>query len=320
MNKPTVEQTWQGRIDVEDADISRRLHQHVSIQNDLADFNNAPVILGFECDEGVKRNQGTAGAVEGPNAIRQSMANLACSPDLEFYDIGNVTCDDEKLEEAQQQLADNITQVLEHNGRPFVLGGGHEMGWASYLGTQQYIQKHAAEKTLGILNFDAHFDLRNPEPISSSGTPFRQCQEWCYERDVPFHYNVMGINPSANTDALFQFAWENHVSWVEDTDCHMAALPELKQQLKDWLASVDYVYVTLCLDVFPAAYAPGVSAPAALGVEPLVVIKLLQYLMEEAENTDKKILLVDVAELNPSKDIDNRTAKLAARYVYQMML
>jgi formiminoglutamase (EC 3.5.3.8) len=34
-------------------------------------------LLGFVCDEGVRRNQGRTGAAEGPQAIRQALANMA---------------------------------------------------------------------------------------------------------------------------------------------------------------------------------------------------------------------------------------------------
>jgi len=319
-NPASLTELWTGRIDSEDAELSIRLHQQVQLTELPDDFDQAPVVLGYGCDEGVRRNQGVQGAAQGPSAIRSALANLACSPEFELFDAGDVVCVDENLEDSQQALADKITDVLERNGRPFVLGGGHEMAWAGFLGCQQFLQKNADKKTLGILNFDAHFDLRNPEPVISSGTPFRQAHEWSEDQEVPFHYAVFGINPSANTDALFGYAFETDVTWVEDLDCNIAALPELKQQLRDWLKPLDYVYVTLCMDVFPAAFAPGVSAPAAMGVDPVVVFKLLQFLVDDVENTDKKILLVDVAETNPTRDPDQRTAKLAARYLHQMMM
>jgi len=312
--------TWRGRVDQEDVLYSRRLHQHVTHVEHSINFEGAPVLLGFSCDEGVKRNQGVAGAIEGPNAIRSSLANLACPSDYCFYDAGDMGCFDENLEDAQQKTANVITQILEEDGFPMVLGGGHEIGWASFLGAQQFLSSHAPKKRLGILNFDAHFDLRNPNPQPSSGTPFRQCQEWCQHHDVPFEYFVMGLNKTANTDALFYFAKKNNVRWIEDIDCHAGALAQLQLKLTDWLDSIDYLYVTVCLDVFPAAYAPGVSAPAGLGVEPTVIFKVLEYLQTEVKRQNKCILLADVAEMNPKKDTDNRTAKLAARYVHSMMI
>lgn len=319
-DRSSLNECWQGRVDVEDADLSRRLHQHVEFDQLPDDFADAPVILGFATDAGVRRNQGRTGAKEGPSALRKALANQCCSADFSFYDVGDVVCENDALEDAQQQTADIITTILQRGGQPRVLGGGHEIGWSSFLGVQQYLQQDGQDKRLGILNFDAHFDLRNPSPVTSSGTPFRQAQEWCEDNGKDFHYFVVGLNPSANSDALFEFAYEHDVQWVEDLDCHWQNLPHVQEQIRDWLATVDCLYITLCLDVFPAADAPGVSAPAGLGIETRWALKLLQFIQEECDNTNTTILLADVAELNPSKDIDGRTAKLAARYLYQLLL
>ena len=59
------------------------------------------------------------------------------------------------------------------------LGGGHEIAWASYQGIAQALQDDARLARLGIVNFDAHFDLRKPEVAGpgTSGTPFLQIAE-----------------------------------------------------------------------------------------------------------------------------------------------
>lgn len=314
-----LQDCWQGRIDREEPDLSRRLHQHVEYAELPSTFAQSTVLLGFASDEGVRRNQGRTGAREGPVALRQALANLACSPDTEVYDAGDVRCHSNDLETAQQACADVISELLRRDARPLILGGGHEVAWASFSGLQQYLRSDAPDTRLGILNFDAHFDLRNPEPLASSGTPFRQAQQWCAAHDRPFDYFVCGLNPSANTDALFDFAYENQVQWVEDMDCHWGNISVLKQQLRDWLKPLDALYLTVCLDVFSAAHAPGVSAPAALGIEPALMLKLLQFVQEECEQTGTPVLLADVAELNPLLDPDQRTARLAARVLYQLM-
>jgi formiminoglutamase len=68
--------------------------------------------------------------------------------------------------------------------------------------------------------------------------------------------------------------------------------------------------LTLCLDVLPAAIVPGVSAPAAHGV-PIEVIETLV----DAVCHSGKLKVFDIAELNPSFDVDNRSARVGARMV-----
>jgi formiminoglutamase len=64
------------------------------------------------------------------------------------------------------------------------------------------------------------------------------------------------------------------------------------------------------MDVFSSAYAPGVSAPSPMGLDPFFVCKTLQYLFHT-----QKVISCDIAELNPRFDSNQQTANLAARLV-----
>jgi formiminoglutamase len=55
---------------------------------------------------------------------------------------------------------------------------------------------------------------------------------------------------------------------------------------------------------------PGVSAPAARGVSLEVIEPLVDVICASG-----KLALFDIAELNPSLDIDQRSARVAARLV-----
>jgi formiminoglutamase len=87
-------------------------------------------------------------------------------------------------------------------------------------------------------------------------------------------------------------------------------LAETRAQLAEFVASVDRIHLSIDLDVLPAAVAPGVSAPAARGVSLEVVECLIGDLLVSG-----KLMLADIAEYNPNFDIDQRTARVAARLV-----
>lgn len=70
------------------------------------------------------------------------------------------------------------------------------------------------------------------------------------------------------------------------------------------------IHLSIDLDVLPAAVAPGVSAPASFGVE----FALLRAMVSAVAATGR-VALLDVVELNPAFDVDNRTAKAAARLI-----
>ena len=301
---------WQGRIDPEPD--SPRWHQ--CIQALSMDSQPGVVLLGFASDEGVRRNQGRLGAVNGPLAIRKALANLAWHRSDPAYDAGDVLCADGDLEGAQARLGHNVCALLDAGHLPIVLGGGHEVAFGSWQGIAAHLGRAVANR-IGIINFDAHFDLRDPAHAHSSGTPFAQIAEQCAARGWPFAYACLGVSRASNTRALFQRAAELNVLVREDREIRETSLAAISAELQAFIAGCDAIYLTIDIDVLPACEAPGVSAPAARGVP----LALLEPLLETVRDSGK-LRLADLAELNPDYDIDARTAKVAARLIHLLTL
>ena len=302
---------WQGRLDTEDGAAGRRWHQ---IVQPLDPGPPGSCLLGLASDQGVALNQGRIGAAEGPAALRRALAGLAVHGDRPLYDAGDVRVDAD-LAAAQSAYAEIAADVLAEGHFLIGLGGGHEIGWASVQGARRFLGRQDPARRLGILNFDAHFDLRRPAPEASSGTPFFQAAQWCHEHGLPFDYACIGISEAANTRALFATASELGVDFLSDRACRLSAAEDLIARL---VQRVDALYVTVCLDVLPAAVAPGVSAPAALGIPPGFVINCLDATARTCREVECRWLLADIAELNPRLDPDGRTARTAARLVWEI--
>jgi formiminoglutamase len=296
---------WQGRVDDAEGAPARRWHQVMQplSRHTLA---GSVVLMGFACDAGVARNHGRVGAAGGPFAIRHALRNMPVHECSLIADAGDVVCTDDALEAAQQELAAGVERELAARRFPLVLGGGHEMAWGSFMGMAAHLAGSGKSPRIGIVNFDAHFDLRR-DTRGTSGTPFLQIAHDCDARDWPFRYACLGVSRYSNTEALFSRARELGVLFelddVLDETVGGAALAS-------FLSDVDHVYMTVCLDVLPAAVAPGVSAPAARGVGLHVLEPLI-----DAACASGKLRLADIAEMNPLFDIDGRTAAVAARLV-----
>ncbi|HRO95304.1 arginase family protein, partial [Citricoccus sp.] len=161
---------------------------------------------------------------------------------------------------------------------------------------------------LGILNLDAHFDLRAADR-ATSGTPFRQIAEAEAAAGRPLDYAVLGISPPNNTRALFDTAERLGVHYLTDEDC--ADRPEsVAAFVEDALGRADVVHLSVDLDVLPAAVAPGVSAPAGFGVPVHVIHAVCRQVAASGRTA-----VLDVVELNPRYDVDGRTARTAARLI-----
>ncbi|CAB3643100.1 Formimidoylglutamase [Paraburkholderia sediminicola] len=334
MRVPFDDKVWSGRSDDGEQGDTRRIfnqvvpfggarrHEDVSCAAPFGE-SDTTVIVGFGSDEGVRRNQGRVGAAHAPKELRRVLAGLPAKTSMaSLADAGDVVCDDGDLEGAQAELANVVSDVLASGGRPLVFGGGHEVAWGTYSGLRLHQDRldeaqveavAAATRKLLIINFDAHFDLRQKRP-ANSGTPFDQIANDCAERGVPFNYTCFGISDLGNTASLFAHAEELGVRYVLDADMQEPQLPQRLDDLQQLLDSADDVYLTIDLDVLPAATAPGVSAPAALGV-PLSVVEA----MVRRVRASGKLRAADIAEYNPSLDQDKRTARAAARLAYRLL-
>lgn len=270
-------------------------------------------LIGYACDEGVKRNQGRIGAAQGPTALRERLAKLPVHfESKKIADFGDLICKDNDMEACQNALAQTIKTFLSNGIFPIAIGGGHDIAYGHFKGIYSAINSDA-DKKIGIINFDAHFDLRPVDHKPNSGTPFNQILN---EFDG-VSYFAIGIQQQANTKQLFDIAQKHYVPYALHNECESdeKAMEALIDKLQPFIDSNNYLYITIDLDGFSSAYAPGVSAASPLGFDPAFFFKVLSYLLSSL-----KVKAVDIAELNPALDRDKQTATLAARIVDFMVL
>lgn len=297
---------WMGRVDTADGPNALRWHQMVKPL--VSDCEPGFVLIGFACDEGVRRNGGRVGAKEGPLAIRKALANLAWHQHFPAYDAGDVRCDNGDMEDAQGRLAEVVASAIRAGHRPLILGGGHETAW----GTFQGIVAAKSGTNVGVINIDSHLDMRADEP-GNSGTSFNQIAKWWEHNSRPFYYLCVGAAEPANTAALFNRTAILGGEWIPDTDFWPMHRQEPRDYIDSFIDSVEHVHLSIDLDVLPAATMPAVSAPAARGLSLELVESLLDQVL-----ASQKVVAVDVVELNPRFDIDNRGARCAARLAWQV--
>lgn len=295
---------WEGR----DSDEKAYWHQKIVLKN-LESLTRPEktscVILGYASDEGVKRNQGRPGAKLGPDAIRNRLAKLSDHPGLfnELIDAGNIVCEENDLEQAQMELSSAVYRLLSMDYFPLLLGGGHDIAYPNYTGLRKFL----GDKSIGIVNLDAHFDLRKPEGKGNSGTPFYQIAEDCKASGHDFKYLCLGVQPLSNTEGLYKTAEKLNVKYVERKKFTSASETDVLKEVNDFLHSVDHIYLTIDLDGFAASISPGVSAPSPFGFEIDISLKVIDALMDSG-----KVSVMDIAEMNPDYDIDGHSARLAA--------
>lgn len=272
------------------------------------------VLIGVPDDRGIENNYGRAGAKEGPKAFREmffnhSIASIAPSQHS-IFDLGDLKLS-HNLKDSLNRLKNVVAEIkkIDPKKKILVVGGGHDIAYGEIAGCLEpsSVKKHH------VMNIDAHSDLRPLEKgnVITSGTPFFRLIE---EAGIdPKNYHPFGLQRASNNAQLVAYMKKNkvNVSWLEE-------MPNLEEQIdlfygllkklkgKPWHFSID-------LDAFPLSIAPGVSAPAIMGVSPQIFLNL------DKSDAFESLQSLGIYELAPKYDIQGHTARLAAKLAYLVL-
>lgn len=253
-------------------------------------------LLGIPDDTGVALNHGRTGAALGPAAFRAAWtrygaaaAMIDSGPHLSHprvFDAGDVIVG-QTIQETHDRISDAAAAIVARGLLPIAIGGGHDCTYAFVRGVAR------ALGPLAGVYFDAHLDVR---PEVGSGMSFRAL----VEEGLSTRLHVVGLDPQSNTQEHFDyFRLKGHTTGALSDYWPHASRPQ---------------FVSLDMDVFDMAYAPGVSAMNPCGLAPAQVATSI-----EAAGRNHDVVCFDIMELSPPHDEHGRTARLAV-YMLQRFL
>ena len=184
------------------------------------------------------------------------------------------------------------SQHLQNNSKIFTLGGDHSI---TYPIIKAHHQKYPK---LDILHIDAHADLYENyegDPFSHA-CPFARIMENGLATRL-VQVGIRTLNPHQTAQAK---KFDIEVHQMKDLD--LGAITKFKNPL----------YISLDMDAFDPAFAPGVSHHEPGGLTSRQVIHLIQ-------NLDAEIIGADIVEYNPKRDFQNMTAFLAAKMMKEIL-
>ncbi len=277
------------------------------------------VLLGYPYDEGVARVGGRTGARRGPDRFRawfrrygsvdnpQLNLSLASVPVTDAGDLPAGL----PLEKAHETLKDTVSEILQHGGRPFVVGGGNDQ---SYPNASALLSRWG-EGRVGVVNIDAHLDVRPKiEGRVHSGSPFRLLLEDGRFSGRHFvEFACQGAQCSAG-HARFVQERGGEILWLDSAGRGDALVDRFQETLDRLAGDVPALFVSFDLDAVRAAEAPGVSCPGVLGLTAAEALRLAF-----AAGAHPAVRLFDLSEYNPEIE-DERTGRLAVALFYHFCL
>ncbi|MDO5980283.1 agmatinase [Flavivirga spongiicola] len=181
---------------------------------------------------------------------------------------------------------------LDSEAKIFTLGGDHSI-------TFPIIKAHCEKYTkLDILHIDAHCDLYDnfEGDKYSHACPFARIME----NGLAVKLVQVGIR-TLNTHQAEQVEKFN-VEVHQMKNLNLSAIPKFENPL----------YISLDMDGFDPAFAPGVSHHEPGGLTSRQVIDLIQ-------NINSEVIGADIVEYNPNRDFQNMTAFLGAKMMKEIL-
>lgn len=221
-----------------------------------------------------------------------------------------------EIGEVSQEVAAAVEGALANDTIPVTIGGDHSLAIGSIAGAASHYKKQ--NQTYGLVWFDAHGDINTPDTTQSGnvhGMPFavslghgdpRLTDLLGFSPKVPARRSVLigirDIDPPErdiiNETGITAFT-------IRDVD-HLGVGRVMDLALGAVGSDVSGIHLSFDLDVLDPDIAPGVSTPARGGLNYREIHLALSLLAETG-----LIRSIDLVELNPAFDIQNRTAELA---------
>jgi arginase len=288
-------------------------------------------ILGVPLDLG----QGRRGVDMGPSAVRVANLNArVASLGYIVEDRGNVPVDQPEaspeghprakylpqIATTCERLAHSVEQSLEAGSVPVVLGGDHSVAVGTVSGVSHHYRKQ--NQPIGLIWLDAHADMNTPESSPSGNVhgmplacivgrgPTELTHLFDYAPKVASkNVVIVGLRDVDQTEKPNVRGYGVHAFTMREIDEHgMRSIMNQAIQLAS--GGTAGFHVSLDMDFVDPKDAPGVGTPVRGGVTYREAHLAMEMICDS-----RRMLSMEVVEVNPVIDEVNRTADLAVELI-----
>ncbi|MDB5693008.1 MAG: arginase [Alphaproteobacteria bacterium] len=166
-------------------------------------------------------------------------------------------------------------------------------------------------ESVGLITLDAHFDMRETDGGPMNGNPIR-----CLLEDGLPGWNIcqIGLAPWANTAAMHRDAQAAGIGIFTLAECKAQGIDAVLDRALARLAHREILMVDFDIDVIDRAQCPGAPGARPGGMPAEMFFAAARRLAAES-----RVRLVDLTEFDPSLDVSDVTALVAARWVAEVL-
>lgn len=281
----------------------------------MTSASQACTIIGLSCGRGA-RDQGCA---EGPRALLLGglLDRLGRqSPDIKYVDMIPEAGDAVSvIADLGHRLSRQVATIMDRKRFPIVIGGDHSCAIGTWTGISQAL---GGPQEFRLIWIDAHLDMHIPETSPSGalhgmplacllgqGDPRLACDPAALDG---LRVTVMGVRSCESEEMALARELRVQVITMDD----LAGL-DLRDALLQ-AAGDGRFGITLDLDAIDPLDAPGVGTPVPGGIRGASLLNALGPLL-----ASPRCIGLEIAEFNPIRDTDNRTAALVEAFIMAVL-
>lgn len=258
----------------------------------------------------------SSAAYAAPEAIRLGFrSNTTYSPDfdvdlqgLRVRDLGDVRGHLTDVAIAHRHIQEAVAALagIEPRFVPILIGGDHSITAPAVRG---FCAAHPG-KRVGVINFDAHYDVRNFDHGPHNGTPFRAI----IEGEIPVAGNnvvEVGIHGFMGSAQYAAWARDHGITVISARQVQRRGIEAcVAEALRIATAGTDLIYVSVDIDCLAHPWALGTAASTAEGLSAWQLVEAMF-----ACGRHPKVAALDVVEIDPSRDVKESTIRTGCSIV-----
>ncbi len=269
-------------------------------------------LIGVPWDSGTTNRPG---ARHGPRQLRDASTMMRAQNGatgirpfeaLNCADLGDVPPNPVDLHDSMARITAFYAAALQAGITPLTAGGDH-------LSTLPILRAVAAQRPVGLIQFDSHTDLTDSYfggQKYTHGTPFRRAIE---EGLIDPHRMVqIGIRGTMYDTEDRDFAAANGIRLIPVEELHARGTADVMAEARQ-IAGTGPTYITYDIDFVDPAFAPGTGTPEVGGPNSHQALEVVRGL------AGLNIVGADMVEVSPPFDASGGTALLGATILFELL-
>ncbi|MDF1573910.1 MAG: formimidoylglutamase [Bacteroidales bacterium] len=239
------------------------------------------------------------GSKDAPNHIRSKLYQLRkIERNLKIYDLGNIK-NGGSVNDTYFALRDVLLELGERDITTLIFGGSQDLSRGVFLALEKQVGPHQ------ILTIDSMLDFSQKDDLLNSRN---------YLNHIVYS---SGLNQFSLTNLGHQacFVTETQLQVLEKSYLESIRLGEARKEIKQAEPLIrDCVFIGIDMGAVRHADAPGASIPSPNGFFGDEICQITRY-----AGLSERANILGFFELNPSSDMNDQTAHLAAQAAWYFL-